>query len=98
MEPIEIYAQIQSLVKKEIKDEIATYANNARYNVVPIPAHSHNGIDSTVIDYEDVSGIPVTSVIPTYRPENGTMVLYESGTTRRIYVFINGSWRYVNLT
>lgn len=56
MEPIEIYAQIQTLVKKEIDDKIATYANNSRYNVVPIPAHTHNGVDSSRIDVEDLIG------------------------------------------
>jgi hypothetical protein len=30
--------------------------------------------------------------------QNGDIQIYENGTTRRLYIKINGSWRYVNLT
>jgi len=40
------------------------------------------------------------SAAPTYTPKNflEQIVFYESGTTRRLYLFINRSWRYVTLT
>jgi len=40
------------------------------------------------------------SVAPTYMPKNAfeQTVFYENGTTRRLYVYINGAWRYVTLT
>lgn len=37
---------------------------------------------------------------PTFTPKNflEQFVLYESGATRRLYVYINRTWRYVALT
>ncbi len=41
--------------------------------------------------------LPVVSSI-SGTPENGSMRIYHSGLTERIYVYVNGAWRYVNLT
>jgi len=40
------------------------------------------------------------SATPTYTPKNflEQFVLYESGATRRLYIYVNRSWRYVALT
>jgi len=65
-EPIQIYSQIQPLVKKEIDDKIANYATNAKYNVAQIPAHVHNGVDSGRIDYSDLENIPLKSYCKMY--------------------------------
>jgi hypothetical protein len=37
---------------------------------------------------------------PTFIPQNllEAIQLYESGATRRLYVFVNGTWRYTALT
>tara|TARA_B100000508_G_C11460132_1_gene278814 strand:- start:2271 stop:2555 length:285 start_codon:yes stop_codon:yes gene_type:complete len=42
---------------------------------------------------------PVDAV-PTYTPKNflQQFVLYESGATRRLYVYMNGGWYYETLT
>lgn len=98
MNPLDQYANIQFLVQKEIQDAIDKYADQAKFGVTPIPAHQHTGVDSSVINFEDISGAPIMSAAPTDKPENGTIRLYESGATRRIYAFINGSWRYAALT
>lgn len=47
----------------------------------------------------DFPFIPVVTTVPTEAPRrNGTIVAYESGTTRKIYIYINTAWRYVTLT
>ena len=40
------------------------------------------------------------SAVPTYVPKNflQQFVLYESGATRRLYVYMNGGWYYASLT
>ena len=40
------------------------------------------------------------SAAPTRTPKNliEQFELYESGVTRRLYVYVNGTWRYVALT
>lgn len=58
MEPIQIYSLIQPAVQKEIDDKISAYANQAKFNVAQIPAHTHNGVDSQRIDYSDLEGTP----------------------------------------
>ncbi len=41
-----------------------------------------------------------TSTAPTYNPKNFNeqIVLYEDGATIRLYLWVNGTWRYVALT
>ena len=56
IEPIVQYANIQSLVQKEIDDKIAAYNNSSQFNVVDIPAHTHNGVDSNRISADDLDG------------------------------------------
>ena len=38
--------------------------------------------------------------VPTYNPKTffEQFVLYENGSTYRLYVYLNGTWRYVSLT
>lgn len=40
------------------------------------------------------------SAVPTYVPRNliEQFVLYENGATRRLYVWVEGTWRYAALT
>ena len=97
MEPIDIFAQIQPIIKKEIDDAIQKYAQQSQFNAVDIPIHFHTGIESPQIDFSYLSGIPIISSLPADKPENGLVRLYENGATRRIYAFINGTWRYANL-
>lgn len=43
--------------------------------------------------------LPITDTIPTWEPENnGSIIAYESGVTRRLYIYINTAWRYITLT
>lgn len=64
MEPIKIYSLIQPAVQKEIDDKILAYANQAKFNVAQIPAHTHNGVDSGIISADDLDGkvlyLPIT--------------------------------------
>ena len=40
------------------------------------------------------------SAVPTYTPKNflQQFVFYESGATRRLYIYLNGGWYYASLT
>jgi len=43
--------------------------------------------------------IPVLNTAPSDTPRTPiSFALYDSGGTRRFYVFFNGSWRYASLT
>lgn len=61
-----------------------------------IPAHTHNGTDSPRIKIGDM--VPVTDAIPTKPAKEGTMAVYVSGATYRLYIHANKVWKYVNLT
>ena len=98
MDPLDQYSKIQYLVQLEINNAIKAYADQARFSVTPIPAHQHTGVDSSQIDFADLGGVPILDSAPTDEPTNGTLRLYDSGGVRRIYAFINGSWRYATLT
>jgi len=98
MEPLEIYSLIQSFVSKEIDDKIKKHANDAQFKVTDIPIHSHTGVDAPRIEFNDITGVDIMASDPLDSPENGTVRLYDAGGTRRIYAFINGTWRYSNLT
>lgn len=41
-----------------------------------------------------------TSTVPTHSPKNfyEQIVLYESGATIRLYIWVNSTWRYIALT
>jgi len=97
-EPLEQYSNIQALVQKEIDDKILSYAASSRYNRVDVPAHTHDGVNSPRIEFENITGVTVTSITPTDTPEDGTIRLYNSGGTRKLYAFISGVWYSATLT
>jgi hypothetical protein len=98
MDPLYQYANIQPLVQKEINDAIQLYANQAKFGVTPIPAHQHTGVDSANINFEDLGGIPIVTSAPADKPEPGTVRLYSSGGTYKIYAFLSGVWKSATLT
>lgn len=55
MEPLDIYAGIQPLIKKEINDSIKEHKEDSKFKVEDIPAHTHNGVDSNQIDFSDLA-------------------------------------------
>lgn len=92
MEPLDIYALIQPLLKKEIDNAINAYANKSQFNVVDIPLHSHTGVESPQIAFENLGGIPVFTSLPVDSPENGTMRILSSGGTKKLIIYISGTW------
>ena len=61
--------------------------------------HTHNGLDSPQVDPTDLLGYPVRTTAPTHTGKQGEIIMVDDGATvRRIYVYLNGTWRYTNLT
>lgn len=56
-EPLEKYADIQPLVQKEISDALNVYDQKAQYEVVKVPAHTHNGADSLPIEFSTLASV-----------------------------------------
>jgi hypothetical protein len=45
-------------IQQDVKDEIESYASNAKYGIAQIPAHAHTGVDSDRVDYNNLTNIP----------------------------------------
>lgn len=65
MEPIEKYAELQPLVKKEFDALFQAQNKNRQYEVAKIPAHSHNGSDSIPVTFSDLQNVNFHSIIST---------------------------------
>jgi hypothetical protein len=95
---------IVSLIRQEataIAQKVANDVYNSKgtqYGVPVTPVHTHNNIDSPALDPKFFLGFPVISSAPTDSPANGTIRLYNSGGTRKIYAFISGTWYSATLT
>jgi len=85
IEPLEQYANIQPLVQKEIDDKLVAYNSSAQFNVVDIPAHTHNGVDSNRISADDLDGSTSSNI---YLGALASNTLKESLDTERV---INGN-------
>jgi len=59
IEPLDLYAKIQSLVDKAIADAILESNSNSQYNVTKIPSHAHNGVDTQKIDFRNLKNPPI---------------------------------------
>lgn len=81
-----------------IQHEIENYMSRKQYTLSRIPNHTHNGVDCVRINPADLLGFPTVSVIPTDKARNGTIRVYNSGATYRLYVRINNLWKYASLT
>ncbi len=89
--------QVRQIVQEEIKSK----AFDAQFNVVPIPAHSHNGVDSTQIDGSNITnGIPprVLSLTTTgsATPNVGAIDLFDVMGATGAIAFNNPIGRVVN--
>ncbi|TXG77194.1 hypothetical protein E6Q11_03175 [Candidatus Dojkabacteria bacterium] len=51
MEPLDVYSQIQPLVKNEINNALNDFADERQFDVAKIPAHTHTGVDSNKVSY-----------------------------------------------
>lgn len=80
--------EIQKYIDQQIEKLKADLVSN--FNV---PYHIHNNIDAPYVP----ANAQILSSVPTGGNE-GDILLYESGGTRRIYAKINGTWRYSTLT
>jgi hypothetical protein len=60
--------------------------------------HTHDGDNSLQIDPRNLLGFPIASSAPTDAAPEGTIRLYSSGGTYKLYARINKGWRAVSLT
>lgn len=60
-----------------------------------IETHGHDGTTSKYFPI-----LKTVSIVPTYNPRSflDQFVLYKNGATIRVYIYINNSWHYANLT
>jgi hypothetical protein len=69
-----------------------------------IPFHIHNGKDAPKINPKDLLGFPSSlvadaTVAPSDVPKEGTFrFLYDTVPVRRLWAYVGGGWRYINLT
>lgn len=63
--PIEKYADIQPLVLKDIGDATARMQKDRQYEVVKVPAHTHNGSDSKPVEFSDLGSVQYHSLLRT---------------------------------
>lgn len=57
MEPLDQYENIQPLVQKDISDAIKQLEQKNQFEVVKIPAHTHNGSDSLQITFNTLADV-----------------------------------------
>lgn len=62
-----------------------------------VPAHTHDGQDAPPIDPRMLF-IPITATVPTDSAPEGTLRLYSTGGTYRLYARVSGGWHYAALT
>lgn len=63
-----------------------------------ITNHQHNGLDVDRIDPRDLLGFPIFTSAPTHKTKEGTIILANESGTYKLYAYINGGWRGVELT
>lgn len=85
-------------IRKIVNDELLKYASRNQYGVSKIPIHTHNGTDSVQLNPKDFLGFPIVSVIPVDTPIDGTIRIYFSGVTYKLYVRVNNLWKSTALT
>ena len=61
--------------------------------------HKHLGTDQPKLKPgESLEGFPVLVAAPTYAGMQGEIVLSDTGATRKIHTYLNGSWYASTLT
>lgn len=54
--------------------------------------HEHDGRGYSKPDPKNFKGYPVFTTVPTHKAEEGTMILFDNGTTEAIYTMLDGTW------
>ena len=62
-------------IRQIVRDEVRKNAYGAQFNVVPIPAHAHTGVDSSRINYDNLEGVIQTDITP----ERGIKIITTTG-------------------
>jgi len=79
----------------DVRDSVADERAQTIFN------HKHTGLDGENIDIASLVGFfELVSVVPTRIPKTffDSIKFYDDATNRRIYVYINGVWRFCALT
>ncbi len=83
--------------KQQIKDELMAELIQM-ISQAPVSEHRHEGIQTPKINSSDLNPYMVTSTVPADRAPNGTIRLYSSSGTYRLYIRLNNTWVKVALT
>lgn len=83
---------------KQMEMVIENYMAKKQFMYSKIPNHVHNGTDVAKLDPVHFLGFPIISSVPTDSAINGTIRVYNSGATYRLYVRVNNLWKYVTLS
>lgn len=83
---------------REVETLIENYMAKSQFMYSKIPSHTHNGIDTVKLNPRDFLGFPIISAVPTDSALEGTIRIYSSGGTYRLYVRVNNLWKYTALT
>lgn len=88
---------------KKLQEEVKKLSKELEVNIARTQL-IFNSINSPRVSFDNFEGrfkiltSDPTSGTSTFTPDSGTLYFYDDGATRRIYVRINNSWRYINLT
>lgn len=108
MENDELTQTVQSLQRQvnELQDQIATNKKESEVRIGEVdakigkreflPPHQH--VVDRINTKDLIGGFPVIASTPTYVAEEGTFRIYDNGVTRRLYIKVNQTWRYTDLT
>jgi len=86
----------------DLSERVETIKNDIT-SQTPQPIPDINDIKQNINTYGSwiYQGVAkVNSSVPTHKPKNREeqFYLYESGATIRLYIWVNGTWRYITLT
>lgn len=98
----ETFALLSTTIEEQQKkiESLVLKIEDLQKKAGSIPPHLHNNIDgSPQLEPQDaLEGFPISYSVPTDPAPEGTLRLYSSGGTYKLYIRINKGWRTVTLT
>lgn len=67
-------------------------------SLTDVANHTHNGLGSKRISMQNLLPLPVLAAAPTHVAENGAMAISDVAGTRKLHIYIAGTWYATTLT